>query len=93
MTYSQSGNTVNGVIRDEDGAFIPDDPANTDWQDYLAWLDEGNTPNPAPPVPINQAAQLAARTDFRARKLESQGQYLEAYALRQGLPPPPSTGA
>ena len=36
----------NGVIRN-DGAFIPFDPANTDYQAYLKWVDEGNTPLPA----------------------------------------------
>jgi hypothetical protein len=35
------------VLRIADNAFIPFAPDNTDYQAYLKWLDEGNTPLPA----------------------------------------------
>lgn len=38
------------ILRTEDNAFIPFDPANTDYQAYLEWVAEGNTPEPADEV-------------------------------------------
>jgi hypothetical protein len=35
------------VIRLSTNTFIPFDPDNTDYQEYLRWLDLGNTPEPA----------------------------------------------
>ena len=40
-------NQVNQVQRLSDGAFIPFDPANTDYQAYLLWCSEGNVAQPA----------------------------------------------
>ena len=41
-----NGNIQDLIVRG-DGAFIPFDPANVDYQAYLAWCAAGNTPLPA----------------------------------------------
>jgi hypothetical protein len=56
--------TGTSILRLADSASIPPDPANTDYAAYLAWLEAGNTPDPAPepdpPVPLTPAEKLAA---------------------------------
>ena len=49
-TYALDGTTVQNTVQDilykEDGVVklaIPKDPANRDYQAYLAWVAEGNT--------------------------------------------------
>lgn len=64
MTFQLTQGDV--IIRASDNAFIPPDPANRDYQAYLAWLDEGNEPEPAPePEPVPEPTPL--------EKLESVG--------------------
>ena len=41
-----SGN-INTVQRLSDNSYIPFDPDNTDYQAYLAWVEQGNQPLPA----------------------------------------------
>ena len=52
--HRNSFGTVNVVVRLLDNAFIPLDPANTDYQAYLAWVAEGNTPLPPDAVEETQ---------------------------------------
>ena len=54
MTYTLTAQP-NIIVRDEDGAFIPTDPDNIDYAEYLAWLDEGNEPNAYVPPPAAKA--------------------------------------
>ncbi len=47
--FDRLSNSVSevAVLRLTDNAFIPFNPELSDYQAYLKWLEEGNTPEPA----------------------------------------------
>lgn len=61
--YSLTATDV--VVRNRDGAFIPNDPANRDRVEYDQWLADGGVPDPyvppdpAPPPPDPMAGEVA----------------------------------
>ena len=51
------------IIRIADKSSIPNDPANTDYANYLEWLEEGNKPEPAD-KPIPPTYQELRRSEY-----------------------------
>lgn len=48
MSYAITSENIpvpfRSIVRLADSAFIPMDNGNKDYQEYLAWVEEGNTP-------------------------------------------------
>ena len=69
--------TGTSIKRLSDGAFIPNDPGNRDYREYLEYLAAGNTPEPAPappPPPPSYAAfwdALLASTVYGSIRTQS----------------------
>ena len=63
MAYSylleRDGTVSARVVARDDGATIPNDPQNRNWQDYQAWLAAGNVPATPPPPPQPVPATVA----------------------------------
>jgi len=82
VTYKFFKNSFTGevlyVVNTATNAFIPPDPANTDYQQYLKWLEEGNTPLPPDPEPTPEP--LTAQ-----QKLEAAGLTIEELKGLLGL--------
>jgi hypothetical protein len=45
--YNMDGTVATQHVLCSDGRGIPDNPDNTDYQEYLKWVADGNTPQPA----------------------------------------------
>jgi hypothetical protein len=79
---------TDAVIRTEDGASIPNDPANRDWAEYQQWLADGGVPDPyKPPPPPPPDAVAIVNQSYRAGlvreadQLQAQGKNYDAIKL------------
>jgi hypothetical protein len=76
------------VIRNSDGAHIPNDPDNRDRVEYDGWLEAGGVPDPyVPPDPIPPAPDALAEAQRANARLDAGVQ------AAVEVPPPPEISA
>lgn len=80
LTSAALAGNAQMVIR-SDGAYIPPDPLNTDFQVYLAWLAAGNTPTPCTAPATRFPQQVTRRQFFQAAAQDGLITQAEALAL------------
>ncbi len=71
--------TSAGSVVRSDGAFVPPDGSNTDWQAYQAWVAAGNTPTPVT-AQVPAVPQVISDRQF-FQQLAVQGVITQAEAL------------
>lgn len=72
MTYTAT--PLGGITRDSDGAYIPQDPQNTDWGLYLAWVAQGNTATvPTVPPAVLQVSLVSTVQGIMDTKAQGYG--------------------
>ena len=92
MTYKLTHSSE--TVRTSDGAVIPASTENGDYTAYLAWLSEGNTPEPAdvppPPSTLEQIRALEAQYADAQAKLTRQ--VILSQALDKAMTYPEAAG-
>lgn len=76
------------ILRVADQCWIPDDPANRDYAEYLAWVEDGGVPDPyikPPKVSISNNSDFIARFTNQEYAKLGNVRVLDAQATKVGL--------